>query len=83
MRVREQLLWILISSTLVLSWGGGEISLVMSAAVTDVILLSLPPVSYRTAGLGLGTQAGTPAFLCGVWGSNLGHQGGVAHPLTP
>lgn len=63
--------------------GGGEISLVMSATVTDVILLSLPPVSYRMAGLGLGTQAGTPAFFCEVWGSNLGHQGGVAHSLTP
>lgn len=55
----------------------------MSAAVTDVILLSLPPVSCRIAGLGLGTQAVTPAFLCRVWGSNLGHQGVVGHSLTP
>lgn len=61
----------------------GEVSLVMSAAVADVILLSLPPVSCRTTGLGLETQAETPAFLCRVWGSNLGHQGVVAHSLTP
>lgn len=55
----------------------------MSAAVADVILLSLHPVSCRTTGLGLGTQAETPAFLCRVWGSNLGHQGVVAILLLP
>lgn len=47
-----------------------------------MIILPLPPVSCRKAVCGLQTHVVTPAFLCRVWGSNLGRQGFVARSLT-